>query len=71
MKLDTQGNIYGAGPGGLWVLSPSGKHLGTVKVPEIVSNCVWGDDGKSLYITARTSVYRIKLPVTGARVPYQ
>jgi gluconolactonase len=71
MKLDAQGNIYGAGPGGLWVFSPSGKHLGTVKVPEIVSNCVWGDDGKSLYITARTSVYRIKLPVEGAKVPYQ
>jgi gluconolactonase len=71
MKLDAQENIYGAGPGGLWVFSPSGKHLGTVKVPEIVSNCVWGDDGKSLYITARTSVYRIKLPVRGAKVPYQ
>ena len=71
MKLDTQGNIYGAGPGGLWVFSPSGKHLGTVKVPEIVSNCVWGDDGKSLYITARTSVYRLKLPVAGEKVLYQ
>jgi gluconolactonase len=71
MKLDAQGNIYGAGPGGLWVFSPAGKHLGTVKVPEIVSNCVWGDDGKSLYITARTSVYRIKLPVAGEKVLYQ
>jgi gluconolactonase len=71
MKLDTQGNIYGAGPGGLWVFSPSGKHLGTVKVPEIVSNCVWGDGGKSLYITARTSLYRLKLPVAGEKVLYQ
>ncbi len=38
---------------------------------KIVSNCLWGDDGKSLYITARTSVYRIKLPVEGAKGPYQ
>jgi gluconolactonase len=71
MKLDAQGNIYGAGPGGLWIFSPSGKHLGTIRIPEIVSNCAWGDDGKSLYITARTSVYRVKLLVAGEKVPYQ
>jgi gluconolactonase len=71
MKLDSQGNIYSAGPGGLWVFSPAGKHLGTIKVPEIVSNCAWGDDGKTLYITARTSVYRIKLSVPGEKVLYE
>jgi gluconolactonase len=71
MKLDSQGNIYSAGPGGLWVFSPAGKHLGTIKVPEIVSNCAWGDDGKTLYITARTSVYRIRLSVPGEKVLYQ
>jgi gluconolactonase len=71
MKLDSLGNIYSAGPGGLWIFSGAGKHLGTIKMPEIVSNCAWGDDGKTLYITARTSVYRIKLSVSGERVPYQ
>jgi len=71
MKLDSQGNIYSAGPGGLWVFSPAGKHLGTIKVPEIVSNCAWGDDGKTLYIMARTSVYRIKLSVPGQKVLYE
>jgi gluconolactonase len=71
MKLDANGNIYGAGPGGLWIFSPTGKHIGTVKMPEVVSNCTWGDDGKSLYITARTSVYRIRLSVPGEKVLYQ
>jgi gluconolactonase len=71
LKFDSQGNVFGAGPGGLWIFSPAGKHLGTIKLPEIVSNCTWGDDGKTLYITARTSVYRIRLSTTGEKVPYQ
>jgi gluconolactonase len=61
-------NLYGSGPGGVWIISPEGKHLGTIKVPETVSNVAWGDkDGKTLYITASTSVYRIKLRVTGVK----
>ncbi len=53
---------YGAGPGGVWIISPEGKHLSTIKVPERVSNVAWGDkDGKTLLITASTSVYRIEL----------
>jgi gluconolactonase len=71
MKIDLRGNIYGAGPGGIWVFSASGKHLGTIKLPEIPSNCTWGDDGKSLYITARTSLYRIRLSVAGQKALYQ
>jgi gluconolactonase len=70
MKIDAQGNIYGAGPGGLWIFSATGKHLGTIKMPETVSNCAWGDDGKTLYITARTSIYRIRLSVPGEKVLY-
>jgi gluconolactonase len=60
MKVDSKGNIYTAGPGGVWVLSPSGKHLGTIAPPETPANCAWGDDGKTLYITAVTSVYRVR-----------
>lgn len=71
IKIDSQGNIYGAGPGGVWVFSPEGKHLGTIKPPETPANCNWGDDGKSLYITARTGLYRIKLAVTGQKPVYQ
>ena len=51
-----------------WIISPEGKHLGTIKVPETVSNVAWGDkDGKTLYITASTSVNRIKLRVSGVK----
>ena len=71
MKLDTLGNIYASGPGGLWVFSADGKHLGTIKPPETPANCNWGDDGKSLFITARTGLYRIKLPVRGQKPLYQ
>ena len=70
MKLDAQGNVYGSGPGGVWVFSPEGKHLGTIKPAETPANCNWGDDGKSLYITARTGLYRIKLAVEGKKALY-
>jgi gluconolactonase len=68
LRVDKSGNIYGSGPGGVWIISPEGKHIGTIKVPERVSNVAWGDvDGKTLYITASTSLYRIKLMVPGVR----
>jgi gluconolactonase len=68
MKIDTKGNIYGVGPGGIWILSPKGKHLGTIKAPEDPANLAWGDaDGKALYLTARTGLYRIRLSATGIR----
>ena len=67
MKVDKDGNVFSAGPGGVWIFSPEGKHLGTIRVPEVVSNMAWGDeDRKSLYITASTSVYRIRLKIAGA-----
>jgi SMP-30/Gluconolactonase/LRE-like region len=50
IRVDKKGNLYGAGPGGVWIISPEGKHIGTIKVPETVSNVAWGDkDGKTLY----------------------
>lgn len=68
IRVDKKGNIYGSGPGGVWIISPEGKHLATIKIPEVVSNVAWGDeDGKTLYITASTSLYRIKLSVPGVR----
>jgi gluconolactonase len=70
MKSDALGNLYCAGPGGLWVFSPSGKHLGTIKPGETPANCNWGDDGKTLYITARTGLYRIRLAVNGEAPRY-
>ncbi|MGH9327961.1 MAG: SMP-30/gluconolactonase/LRE family protein [Terriglobia bacterium] len=68
MKIDTRGNIYSAGPGGLWIFSPQGKHLGTIHVPERMGNCAWGGPGyRTLYIAADTSIYRIRLNVPGER----
>jgi gluconolactonase len=68
LKVDRRGDVYVSGPGGIWVFSPSGKHLGTIKAPEIPANFAWGDaDGKTLYMTARTGLYRIRLNVAGVR----
>jgi gluconolactonase len=68
MKVDTRGNLYCSGPGGVWIFSPQGKHLGTIKLPEVPANCHWGDsDAKTLYMTARTGFYRLRLNVPGIR----
>ena len=68
MKVDRDGNIYSAGPGGVWILSPAGKHLGTIVVPERVGNLAWGGrSGKTLYITASTSVYAMEVTVGGVK----
>jgi gluconolactonase len=71
MKVDALGNLYCAGPGGVWVFSASGKHLGTIKPGETPANCNWGNDGTTLYITARTGLYRIKLAVKGETPRYR
>lgn len=70
MKVDTMGNVYCTGPGGVWVIDPGGKHLGTIVTPEVPSNCAWGgDDWRSLYITAQSSVYRIRVNTQGISLP--
>ncbi len=66
MKVDRKGNIYSAGPGGVWIFSPAGKHLGTIRMPDRTGNVAWGDaDGKTLYITATSNVYRVRTTVGG------
>jgi gluconolactonase len=68
MKVDRQGNLYTTGPGGIWIISSQGKHLGTIKAPELPANIAWGDDdGKTLYMTAETGLYRIRLSTPGVR----
>jgi gluconolactonase len=70
MRLDRAGNIYVTGPQGIWVWDPSGRHLGTIVVPEQPANLEWGGaDLKTLYITATTSVYKLNTNATGF-VPY-
>ncbi len=66
MKVDIEGHIYCTGGGGIWVFDSVGNHLGTIVTPEIAANCAWGDqDLRSLYITARTSLYRIRVNIPG------
>jgi gluconolactonase len=66
IKVDREGNLYGSGPGGIWIFSPEGKPLGVILIPERASNVNWGGaDRKTLYITASSSVYRVTLKVPG------
>lgn len=66
MKVDVNGNIYSAGPGGVWIFSPEGKPLGTIDVPERVGNVTFaGPDRKTLYIAASSSIYRINVNIAG------
>ena len=68
MKVDQEGNLYLSGPGGLWVISPEGKQLGTIIGPEHPHNMAWGDeDGKALYLCAKTGLYRIRFNISGIR----
>jgi len=70
MKIDALGNIWATGPAGIWVFTPAGKHLGTIKPPEQPANIAWGSDWKTLYITACTSLYRLKTAVSGQKLVY-
>lgn len=68
LKVDQQGNVYSTGPGGLWIISPEGRQLGLIKGPEDPHNMAWGDDdGKTLYITASTGIYRMRMNIAGVR----
>ena len=69
MKIDEAGHLYVTGATGIWVFEPNGELLGVITTPERPANCAWGDaDRKSLYITARTSLYRVRTKVAGVSV---
>jgi gluconolactonase len=65
MKVDRAGNLFATGPGGVWIISPDGVHLGTIATGEVTANVAWGDDGRTLYLTASTSLYRVRLTTDG------
>ena len=62
---DKAGRIFATGPGGVWIFSPEGAHLGTIQPEEVPANVGWGDNGNTLYMTARTGLYRIRLNTEG------
>jgi gluconolactonase len=71
MKCDEEGNIWVTGPGGVWVISSGGEHLGTIKIPENTGNLTWGGpDWKWLFIPSSTSLYRVQTKVGPRREPY-
>jgi gluconolactonase len=66
MKVDDKGNLFVVGPKGIWVWDAKGNHLGTIVMPEQPANLTWGDkDYRTLYITATTSVYRLRTKTRG------
>ena len=70
IKVDREGNLYVTGPKGIWVWDANGHHLGTIAMPEQPANLTWGDkDYSTLYITATTSVYRLRTRARGF-LPY-
>ena len=68
MAIDRNGNLFASGPGGIWVISPDGTHLGSIQPDEPPANAGWGEDGDTLYMTGRTGLYRIRL-TTGGDIP--
>ena len=66
LKVDLQGNVFCTGPGGVWVCRPDGSLLGRIVLPELPANLAWGEDGSVLFVTARTSVYRVQTATRGA-----
>jgi gluconolactonase len=66
LKVDKDGNLWATGPGGVLVLSPAGKHLGTILTNQPTGNCCWGDDGSTLYITSNMFLARVKTRAKGA-----
>jgi gluconolactonase len=71
LKIDSLGNIWTTGPGGIRIVRPDGKVLGQIKLPETAANLAWADAGRTLYITARTSVYRLRVITPGVMPLYQ
>ena len=69
MKVDVEGNIYCSAGGGLWIVDPTGRHLGTVPLPELPANLAFaGADNRTIYLTARTSLYILQGTTPGVRV---
>lgn len=66
MKVDRDGHIFAAGPGGVYVIAPDGTHLGTIDLGAPTGNVAWGEDGSTLFITSNQSIYRLRLSTKGA-----
>lgn len=68
LKIDQEGNVLVTNSMGMWTYAADGTFRGLIEVPEVPANCAWGDDGRTLYMTARTSVYRVRVKTAGISV---
>lgn len=66
MKIDTSGNVFMGGPGGVLVISPAGELLGVIGAGRSIANCAFGEDGRTLFLTAKDTLARIRLKSRGA-----
>jgi gluconolactonase len=66
LKVDQRGNLWATGPGGVLIISPEGKHLGTLATGMAEANCAWGEHGSTLFITADKYLCRVRTKVKGA-----
>ena len=68
IKVDVNGNLWSTGPGGIWIISSQGRHLGTIVTPQRLVNLAFGDaDGKTIYATGPTTLQRVRVNVEGIR----
>ncbi len=65
LKVDSAGNVWSTGPGGVRIITPAGKVLGQIVVPETVANIAFAEDGKTVYLTGSTSIYRLTSKIAG------
>ena len=70
MKVDVEGRVYCTGPGGCWVFDPAGTLIGIIRLPEYPANCAWGGpDNQTMFFTANTSIYSLRMQTPGTRIP--
>ena len=70
MKVDVQGRVFCTGNGGTCIFDDAGRHLGTIRTPEVPANCAFGGpDQRTLFLTARTSLYSVQVKEPGIKVP--
>jgi gluconolactonase len=70
MKVDVEGRVYCTGPDGCWVFNPYGELIDVIRLPEFPANCAWGGpDNQTMFFTANTSIYSLRMKTPGTRIP--